>query len=99
MTAVPLVPLAKTYRMQWRERFQRTLQLWPYMAPLALVYFAEYVLQVHPIAISTLILVIVAYQAGLLQSSTPPASSMKVMFVSAGICRDRHGSCESKRCP
>ena len=31
--------------MQWRERFQRTLQLWPYMLPLALVYFAEYVLQ------------------------------------------------------
>ncbi len=36
-----------THRMQWRERFQRTLQLWPYMAPLALVYFAEYVLQVR----------------------------------------------------
>ena len=32
--------------MHWRERLQRTLELWPYMAPLALVYFAEYVLQV-----------------------------------------------------
>jgi len=44
----PLAPLATTHRMQWRERFQRTLQLWPYMLPLALVYFAEYVLQVKP---------------------------------------------------
>ena len=45
--AGPLAPLATTHRMQWRERFQRTLHLWPYMAPLALVYFAEYVLQVR----------------------------------------------------
>ena len=35
-----------THRMHWRERLQRTLDLWPYMAPLTLVYFAEYVLQV-----------------------------------------------------
>ena len=45
--AGPLAPLATTHRMQWRERLQRTLHLWPYMAPLALVYFAEYVLQVR----------------------------------------------------
>ncbi|CAL5228292.1 g11397 [Coccomyxa viridis] len=41
----PLAPLAMTHRMHWRERLQRTLDLWPYMAPLTLVYFAEYVLQ------------------------------------------------------
>ncbi len=44
--AGPLAPLAMTHRMHWRERLQRTLDLWPYMAPLTLVYFAEYVLQV-----------------------------------------------------
>ena len=61
VTAVPLVPLAKTYRMKWRERFQRTLQLWPYMVPLALVYFAEYVLQVLSIATSSFMLTLIAH--------------------------------------
>ena len=46
-SAGALAPLAATHRMQWRERLQRTLDLWPYMAPLTLVYFAEYVLQVQ----------------------------------------------------
>ena len=50
--------------MQWRERFQRTLQLWPYMVPLALVYFAEYVLQVLSIATSSYMLILIAHQAG-----------------------------------
>ncbi|KAK9918138.1 hypothetical protein WJX75_001533 [Coccomyxa subellipsoidea] len=37
--------VAATHRMHWRERYQRTLDLWPYMVPLTLVYFAEYVMQ------------------------------------------------------
>jgi hypothetical protein len=41
-----LAPQATTHRMHWRERYQRTLALWPYMVPLALVYFAEYAMQV-----------------------------------------------------
>jgi hypothetical protein len=32
--------------MHWKERYQKTLNLWPYMVPLALVYFAEYAMQV-----------------------------------------------------
>lgn len=42
-----LAPQAATHRMHWRERYQRTLDLWPYMVPLTLVYFAEYVMQVR----------------------------------------------------
>ncbi|CAL8471388.1 g10930 [Coccomyxa elongata] len=40
-----LAPQATTQRMNWRERYQRTIDLWPYMVPLTLVYFAEYAMQ------------------------------------------------------
>ena len=39
------MPLPATQRMRWRERLRRTAALWPYMVPLAAVYFAEYAMQ------------------------------------------------------
>ncbi|KAL4854287.1 hypothetical protein ACK3TF_004978 [Chlorella vulgaris] len=36
---------SRAARMTWRERVHRTAVLWPYMVPLALVYFAEYAMQ------------------------------------------------------
>lgn len=35
-----------TARMGFAERWQHTLQLWPYIIPLIVVYFAEYSMQV-----------------------------------------------------
>ena len=36
----------KFMHMGFRERWRRTVTLWPYIVPLVLVYFAEYSMQV-----------------------------------------------------
>lgn len=41
-----IMKLTRTKQMSARERWQRTLVLWPYIVPLTLVYFAEYSMQV-----------------------------------------------------
>ena len=41
----PLGALPATERMSARERFRRTLLLWPYLFPLFLVYWSEYAIQ------------------------------------------------------
>ena len=67
--------------MSFQERWRRTVALWPYIAPLTLVYFAEYSMQVLPF-------LVISYKQ---HAEVMLPAELLIWVVTAWLCRLGHG--------